>query len=217
MKLKMNNIKNILTTGSSHVNRILREYPGRACAGISGGDIDSAKEYFRKKSVHELALLERVILIFGGNDLCKKGPGGKQLPNKSAEAVCQGLQDLARFVLAWVPNAEVTTTDPLPRNTEGGFANARSRLISRHIVAQDQRHHHAPYIKNFLIISRVKASVTYRPKDLFYEGSDGVHLNATGYDALEMMVDWLVMGVRREGDRFDASVPGHSLSFNMKF
>ena len=194
----------------------MKETPETARVGIRGADTKAIKVFIRQKSTHELNRLERVLLIVGGNNLGKK-EGGKQVPNQSAIAVREALEELARFMRTWAPNAEVVTTDIIPRDSEFGFFNARARLIAQYISPQDPKHHHASILRPFLIISRVKASEKYRSKDFFYEGGDRVHMNPAGYAALDSIADWLLADSRGAGDRFDASVHGHVVSFTMKF
>ena len=195
----------------------MKATPQVARVGIRGANIERIKAYIRQRPTRDLERLERVVVVVGGNNICRKGPGNRQLPNESAPKVREGLEGLARFFRTWARNAEVVTTDPIPRESEGGFFICRARLISLHITPQDEKHHHAGCLKVFMIDSRVKASPKYRPKDFFYNGGDMVHLNAMGYDALESITDWLLASTRRAGDRFEANVHGHVVAFNMKF
>ena len=105
------------------------------------------------------------------------------------------LECLTRFVLAFCPLANVTTADLIPRATKR-FFNHRTRLIAAHIIQQDVRRHHVSLLRSLLIISRLKGSEKYRPKELLFNGSDGVHMNSHGYRAVIMITEWL----RRDGD-----------------
>ena len=199
------------------MNRMMKEEPDTARIGISGADTRTIKVYFQQKSVHQLNILERVVIIAGGNDLCRRAGGNRQVPNQPVETVRARLEELVRFVQAWAPHAVVVTTDLIPRESEGGFFNARARLVARHISPQGHRHHHANFLKCFVINSRVKGSAKYRPKDIYYMGGDMVHMNPDGYEALDRILDWLLAEERREGDAFNESVNGHVVSFSMKF
>ena len=114
---------------------MMEETAETARVGISGGDTKAIKVFLQQKSVHELNRLERVIVLAGGNDLCKRisGPNGfRQVPNQTAETVRARLEELARFIQTWVPHADVVTTDVVPRESEGGFHNARARLVGKY-------------------------------------------------------------------------------------
>ena len=195
----------------------MKATPQVARVGIRGANIERIKAYIRQRPTHDLECLERVVVVVGGNNICRKGPGGRQYPNESAREVREGLKGLVRFLQTWVRNAEVVTTNLILRESEGGFFLCHARLISRHITSQDEKHHHAGFLKVFMIDSRVKASPKYIPKDFFCNGGDSVHLNAIGYDALELITDWLLASSRRAGDRFEANVHGHVVAFCMKF
>ena len=194
----------------------MHEDPNVASVGIRGGDTESVKAYLRQKGARHLCLLTKVVLYIGGNNLAQRRDG-TQIPKQTAQEVSLAIEGLVRFILAFIPNADVTTMDLLPRSTNG-FFNCRARCIARGLVQQDtNRHHHALILKGFLIKSRVKTAENFVPKDLFYRNSDGVHLNTLGYSALEQVNKWLFESVRRLGDTTRVIVHEHEIGVNMKF
>ena len=189
---------------------------GVACVGIRGGDVEAVKSYFRQRSPRSLCQLERIVIYAGGNNLARR-EGATQAPRQPAKEVSLELESLTRFVLAFCPNASVTTADLIPRATKG-FFNHRSRMIAERIIQQaEHRHHHASFLRGLLIISRLKGSEKYRPKELFFAGSDGVHMNSLGYRALIMITEWLLEAERRGGDSVRITVSDHNLAITMKF
>jgi len=193
----------------------MRLAAGLACVGIKGGETEAVKEFLKNKSPRALIILRLIVVVAAGNNLAKK-QGNKQVPKETATQTRESLQSLVRFIQIRAPNAIVVTTDLIPRSTSG-FFNSRARVIARNMVAQSPTHHHAEFLNSFLIISRVKASETYRPKDLFYQGGDGVHPNVVGYEALTMITNWLLEKERPLGDEYHLTIRGHSLTVKMKF
>ena len=142
--------------------------------------------------------------------------GQTQSPRQPAKEVIQELEGLARFLLAFVPHASVTTTDLLPRATSG-FFNQQARLIAHCIAQQDERHHHVKLPKPFLVVSRVKTNERYVLKEIFYVGSNGVHMNSFEYRTLTEITDWLLQLDRRNSDSTRITEQNHELSIHMKF
>ena len=194
---------------------MMRKAAGLACVGIRGADIEVVRHFLSKRSFRELVILRLIVVAVGGNTLAKKS-NGKQVPNKTAVETRESLQSLVRHIRTLAPNAIVVTLDLIPRSSRG-FFNCRARVIAQNMISQGPYHHHAEFLDGFLICSRVKASESYRPKDFFYDGGDGVHPNVIGYEALTMITDWLLEQERSAGDAYTFSVRGHSLSVKMKF
>ena len=193
----------------------MRVQDGVASVGIRGGDCEAIKAFIRQKPPRYLCKLTSIILVVGGNNLAKRS-GGSQVPRQDAQRVSQELEGLVRFLLTFAPNAHVTTTDLIPRRTNG-FFNARARCIAQKIERQNNRHHHVSLLRGFIVISRIKNSEPYVPKDLFFNGSDGVHMNTLGYRAFTAILDWLLQSVRREGDATRITVNEHDITVKMKF
>ena len=189
--------------------------PGVASVGIRGGDVEAVKAFLRTKSPHDLIKLRRVVVAIGGNNLARK-VGGNQQPNQSTKDTQAEIEGLVRFIASWVPEATVTTIDIIPRSSQGWF-NCRARLIAKHIKQQGTRHHHCLCFRNFVIDSRVKGSEPLRPKDYFYDGSDNVHMNTIGYEAMTAITDWLLESDRTSADSLQATVRGHEIVVTMKF
>ena len=194
---------------------MMRFRVGLACVAIRGADTRAVKVYIESKTTWELARIRRCVACVGGNNLAKR-VGNEQKPRNSVIEVVQSMEELARFLKTWMPNARITTTDVIPRRSNG-FFNSRIRIITLKIRQQSEDHHHARLGQNFVINSRVSASETYRPKDLFYDGGDGVHMNTFGYDALTALTDWLLESDRVGGESFQCNVHNHSLEIEMKF
>ena len=189
--------------------------PNRATVGIRGGDCQSVKSYFAYRSVRDLSRLRKIVILVGGNDLARR-QDGVQIPNRSAQEVRQQIEGLIRYVKAVNPQAEVTTLDIIPRKSEG-FFNSRARCVAAGIGQQTPDHHHISLLKGFIINSRVKSSERYRPKDLFYNGADGTHMNNIGYEVLSKIMDWILESSRDMGDSTRISVHDHEITVKMKF
>ena len=194
---------------------MMRMAAGLACVGIRGADIEIVRQFLSKRSFRELVILRLIVVAVGGNTLAKK-INGKQEPNKTAVETRESLQSLVRHVKTLAPNAIIITLDLIPRSSRG-FFNCRARVIARNMIQQGPYHHHAEFLDGFLICSRVNASESYRPKDLLYDGGDGVHPNVFGYEALTKITDWLLEQERSAGDAYTFAVCGHSLTVKMKF
>ena len=194
----------------------MRVAAGLACVGIRGADTEVVRHFLSKRSFRELVILWLIVVAVGGNNLAKKNGKKEQVPNKTHAKTRESMQSLVRHIRTLAPNAIVVTLDLIPRKSRG-FFNCRARVIARNIVPQGPYHHHAEFLDGFLIVSRVKASESYRPKDFLYDGGDGVHPNVIGYEGPTMITDWLLEQERSAGDAYTFSMRGHSFSVKMKF
>jgi lysophospholipase L1-like esterase len=159
-------------------------------------------------------IVEQVILIVGGNDLSIKSCGRIRPSPLGVRGVREKFEKLVRDLQVWLPNANVTSLDIIPRKSTGWF-NSRVRAISQHLV-QHGRHHHALLHKNFYVDCRTKGSEKYVVVDQLYSG-DGCHLNDLGYAILYRICEWLLGAERGAGEGLDFTASGRSISVQMKF
>jgi hypothetical protein len=100
---------------------------------IWDGKMEHVRPFFKLRP-HTFRNVETIVLLgYGMEDLCTTDLHGVQQQGLSKEEFLQGYTALINHIHDVYPDAQIITSDPLPRRT-AGFGNARVAYFSRSIT-----------------------------------------------------------------------------------
>ena len=183
--------------------------------GIRGGGVGHAKWVVRKKKEEDaLKNVKVVVLVLGGNDFCERGPNGVARVVMGKAELEEWMRGMVEWMLEELPEVEIRTMDPIPRDSDGGkFVDGVRRFNSSLKCVSQGRHQHISCFRVFSVEPRSwklktgkgnrgseerkeekRGSALPRANrfDLRWElySGDGVHLCALGRLALRNILAW---------------------------
>ena len=172
----------------------------------------------QKQARKELEKLRIVIIILGGNDVCRRGRSGNTEMVMSYEEVLKLMDMFVRWLRLKIPDAEIRVADLIPRISEGGRFAMGARHLNSRVERVDEKHRHVSMWRCFVNEPRSwknkngkgnrttklglqkllaapppdKARFDLRP---FLYGPDYIHLSESGMALLTNVLNWLCLDV----------------------
>jgi hypothetical protein len=117
---------------------------------IWDGKLEHVRPFFKLRP-HTFRNVETIVLLgYGMEDLCTTDLHGVQQQGLSKEEFLMEYIALINHIHDVYPDAQIISSDPLPRRTEG-FGNARMAYFSRTITPCFPSHHHISLAKSFFM------------------------------------------------------------------